>query len=79
MSISSSTLLTVFPDYQFHFKGKSAGRYFILYFSDFKLYIDVYRGHTKAQQNIISLATYICMFPQLIEDLLSDMPILNTN
>ena len=28
--------------------------------------IDVYRGHTKAQQNIISLATYICMFPQLI-------------
>ncbi len=28
--------------------------------------IDVYRGNTKAQRNIINLATYICMFPQLI-------------
>lgn len=28
--------------------------------------IDVYRGQTKAQRNIIHLATYICMFPQLI-------------
>ena len=28
--------------------------------------VDVYRGTTKAQKNIISLATYITMFPQLI-------------
>ena len=28
--------------------------------------VDVYRGTTKAQRNIISLATYITMFPQLI-------------
>ncbi len=28
--------------------------------------IDVYRGHVKAQKNIISLATYIAFFPQLI-------------
>jgi alginate O-acetyltransferase complex protein AlgI len=28
--------------------------------------VDVYRGTTKAQKNIINLATYITMFPQLI-------------
>lgn len=28
--------------------------------------IDVYRGNIKAQKNIITLATYIAMFPQLI-------------
>lgn len=28
--------------------------------------IDVYRGHVKAQKNIITLAVYIAMFPQLI-------------
>ncbi len=28
--------------------------------------VDVYRGSTKAQKNIINLATYIAMFPQLI-------------
>ncbi len=28
--------------------------------------IDVYKGQVKACKNIISLATYICMFPQLI-------------
>lgn len=28
--------------------------------------IDVYRQHVKAQKNIISLATYIALFPQLI-------------
>ena len=28
--------------------------------------IDVYRGQVKAQKNLISLATYITMFPQLI-------------
>ncbi len=28
--------------------------------------VDVYRGTTKAQKNVISLATYITMFPQLI-------------
>ena len=28
--------------------------------------IDVYRGHVKAQKNILYLATYISMFPQLI-------------
>ena len=28
--------------------------------------IDVYRGSVPAQRNLINLATYICMFPQLI-------------
>lgn len=28
--------------------------------------IDVYRGHVKAQKNIIDFATYVCFFPQLI-------------
>ncbi len=28
--------------------------------------VDVYRGNTKAQKNLINLATYITMFPQLI-------------
>ncbi len=28
--------------------------------------IDVYKGHVKAQKNIISLATYVTLFPQLI-------------
>ena len=28
--------------------------------------IDVYRGHVKAQRNILDFATYVCMFPQLI-------------
>ena len=28
--------------------------------------IDVYRGNVSAQRNIIKLATFICMFPQLI-------------
>ena len=28
--------------------------------------VDIYRKETKAQRNIISLATYIAMFPQLI-------------
>lgn len=28
--------------------------------------IDVYRRHTKAQKNIINLATYVVLFPQLI-------------
>lgn len=28
--------------------------------------IDVYRGHTKAQKNIVNFGTYVAMFPQLI-------------
>ncbi len=28
--------------------------------------IDVYRGEVKAERNIISLATFVCLFPQLI-------------
>lgn len=28
--------------------------------------VDVYRGHTVAQKNIINLATYVALFPQLI-------------
>lgn len=28
--------------------------------------IDVYRGHAKAQPNLISFATYVCLFPQLV-------------
>ena len=28
--------------------------------------IDVYRGETKAQHNIISFGMYVCLFPQLI-------------
>ncbi|MBQ7817725.1 MAG: MBOAT family protein [Oscillospiraceae bacterium] len=28
--------------------------------------IDVYRGHTKAQKNIINFGTYVSLFPQLI-------------
>lgn len=28
--------------------------------------IDVYRGHTQAQKNLLTLATYVCLFPQLV-------------
>ena len=28
--------------------------------------IDVYRGRVKAQKSLISLATFVCLFPQLI-------------
>ncbi|MDD3165704.1 MAG: MBOAT family protein [Oscillospiraceae bacterium] len=28
--------------------------------------IDVYRGHVHAQRNLATLATYVCLFPQLI-------------
>ena len=41
--------------------------------------IDVYRGTAATQKNLLDLGTYVTMFPQLLQDLSSDMLMLKNS